>query len=58
MYFMQFQLFSETDIGEISDKFQEADKEAPHFKRFILGDMGSGRTAPLADLIKQKALFD
>jgi len=59
---MQFQLFNEADIEETPGEFQTAHeekaKEAAQFKRFILEDVELRRTAPLADLVKQQALFD
>src|SRR5947209_1849294 len=62
MYFMQFQLFDDTDIEEAPREFRagqkEKVKEVTQFKRFILGEPGLGRTASLADLVKQRALFN
>lgn len=59
---MQFQLFNGTDIEETPGEFQatpkETAKDAALFKRFILGEAASGRTPPLADLIKQETLFN
>ncbi|MGH2494975.1 MAG: DNA adenine methylase [Ktedonobacteraceae bacterium] len=59
---MQFQLFNEIDIegtpGEFQAAHKEKTKEVAQFRSFILGDAELRRTTPLADLVKQRALFN